>query len=777
MQHRIDIQALRGYAVLIVVADHAGLNLAPSGFLGVDIFFVISGYLITSIISQSMIKKEFSFREFYFKRARRILPAAYVTVLLTSIGSIWFLTSTEIEPLGNQVLGAVGFFINFVLWQQTDYFAPAANMMPLLHMWSLAVEEQYYIILPLILMVMPARWWVLSAALILLASLVLCFVWVQVDPTGAFYMLPARAWELMIGSLGALYLNRLSLAQRASKLFYWPAIFVLLVMPFIEFPVPHPGLPALGICVATLVVILAQNEPIARSLPVKALGRVGDISYSLYLVHWPIMVFATAAYLGEPTVLARVAAVGIALVCAIAMYVLVEQPTRKGLKRANAVFFGGMVASAFLVVGAHYGIVYGLSRQTVDFAALRAPNYGLDKACDYSGTRFRPKSQCGTTEVPDILVWGDSYAMHLVPGLVDRLDVRVGQATLSACPPLLGATIKSNAENGELASELCSAYNRSVIEYITANAGIKAVVLGSAWREQVDGNTMFWEISEGTKTATVSSPEFGSEQLSRTVEALQKAGMTVFIFAPPPSAGGRDTSACVERVTLGKLVLGQQDCGIGRAAAMAADNRVEVMLQGLEARYGVKVIRISDALCDQDSCATSLDGFPVYRDGGHLSNAGSVSVMRRLDLSTLISATTGASGNNGQSATAPIRAQTSQQTGPQLALAGSGARLTFDVCDPADRNLWQGADDPLGTFVCGMEYLVKYDASTGLWNVTGPQESEGFNPSDFVPRSIGTPGPPPSEGEMILWGALFNFDQSGNVYQGYSLEPIGKLLF
>jgi peptidoglycan/LPS O-acetylase OafA/YrhL len=198
---RSDIQALRGYAVLLVILYHTNLGLVPLGFLGVDIFFVISGYLITGIIVRGLRAGTFGFQDFYLRRVRRPFPAAFVTLALTLIGSVFLLTSSAWHNFAPQLYGALFFTTNIVLWQQINYFKSAAELEPLLHMWSLAVEEQYYLVLPVVLSVVPQRLWRATIATITLGSLG-GYIWLYPHSSGAaFYLLPTRAWEIGIGAI------------------------------------------------------------------------------------------------------------------------------------------------------------------------------------------------------------------------------------------------------------------------------------------------------------------------------------------------------------------------------------------------------------------------------------------------------------------------------------------------------------------------------------------------------------------------------------------------
>ena len=222
MALRIDIQALRGLAVLLVILQHAKAGFIEAGFLGVDIFFVISGFLITGMLAKAIARGSFSFSEFYFRRAKRLLPAAYVTFATTAVLSYFLLDAAEWHDFTVQLAGAVTFTGNLALWQQTGYFEGAAALKPLLHVWSLAVEEQYYLLLPAAMALVPRRYWTAGNALLLFASLALCVVLTFSSPNAAFYLLPARAWELALGSLAALWTARGPAPKSSSRAWSCP---------------------------------------------------------------------------------------------------------------------------------------------------------------------------------------------------------------------------------------------------------------------------------------------------------------------------------------------------------------------------------------------------------------------------------------------------------------------------------------------------------------------------------------------------------------------------
>lgn len=400
---RQDIQALRGFAVLLVLFYHAGVAAFSGGFLGVDIFFVISGFLITRHVAEAVDAGDFLFAAFYFRRARRLLPAAYVTFAVTAIAGWFLLRPDAFEELQAQLFGALTFTANIVLWRQTGYFDGASETKPLLHIWSLSIEEQYYFILPLAVALLPKRVRLPAFVAAALASLALCLFAVGPKPSASFYLLPTRAWELLVGSLGALAYERL-VAARATRLSFWPALVALVIIPVTPTGAPHPGLDALIVCCATMVIIARQSNWLSENRLVVPLARIGDFSYSLYLVHWPMLVFLNVTWVGDAPFSARLEALALSFVAGYALYHFVEKPIWRSPMRVSP-----RNASAFLACGALIFTGASSARHTDSLAeaidARLRPNYGLSMSCEFS-ENFTPKADCMTSQQPNSVALG-----------------------------------------------------------------------------------------------------------------------------------------------------------------------------------------------------------------------------------------------------------------------------------------------------------------------------------------------------------------------------------
>lgn len=635
---RNDIQALRGLAVLLVVLYHADLFGLSAGFLGVDIFFIISGFLITGMIRKEVEAGSFEFSRFYIRRVRRLLPAAYVVIALTGLASMALLDSSELRNFAIQAIGAVTFTSNLVLWQQIGYFEASASLKPLLHMWSLSIEEQYYLIIPVALVLLPRKSWLPLAVLGVMLSFAGCIYFLFRDPEAAFYMLPTRAWELGIGSVAALLSAKKQQTLRiAFKPLFWPAVLVVMAVPGFGLGFPHPGIEALAVCLATVIIILCHDEAVASHFSVLILRKVGDVSYSLYLVHWPIFAFINNVYLDEPSVVVRFAACGVSLVLAVLLYRFIETPFRRH-GDSNRKFVGGVALGSVGLLAFSSG-VFATGVDDRGYEYLRRPNVGFDPSCA-AFTDYVPLSVCRNSENPRIFIWGDSYAMHLVAGIVATTTVGVEQATRSVCGPFIDLSPMNDAVYSRAWAERCIKFNYAVYERLSKLPSVETVVLSSPFMQYlhrdyaVGGWRLLSRHGAEFKEQEVSW-ELAFETMRRTVEKIRSLGKKVVIVAPPPSSGF-NIGRCLERVESGLPVVGGgANCFIRVEEYVASREPVIRLLKKIEADV-VPVIFLSDYLCDEKLCATHFNGKFVYRDAGHFSYEGSTLVAEKIQLGELV---------------------------------------------------------------------------------------------------------------------------------------------
>lgn len=644
---RQDIQALRGLAVLLVVLYHLDIPFAKAGYLGVDIFFVISGFLITSLVMREVDAGTFSFGTFYFRRAKRLLPAAYVTILLTAVLSPLFLGYRELSELADQVRAAVTFTANLHFRKETGYFASDSGKMPLLHTWSLSLEEQFYFVLPALLWVLPAGRRRGALSWLFLASLVFC-VSKLIDQSAAFYLLPSRAWELLIGSIAATWTQLPQAADRlaASRFIRGAAILAvsaLFIIPIWSFDVQHPGIPAVLICLATAIVILRRYRP-GRLPAVRALSRVGDMSYSLYLVHWPIIAFLRNAWLGDPAAIPwslRVVALALSVGSAYCLFRWIESPIhRMEIRPTKSLLISTAAATIALTLIVPLGMK--TSSNDRELWATRRVNYGLSPRCDFQ-EQFTRLAECQTGKSPSILIWGDSFAMHLVEGFVTASGTKtIVQATKSSCGPMpgLGPIRNSNPVQGPVYDQEwadgCIAFNASVLDFIRQDPSIKTVILGAAFTQYLDAE---WRVmvrdSMGIRGTVPPSVSLATRTLAQTAAAIRATGKKVLLVAPPP-AGRFDVGACLERRLKGQISLGAPaSCDIPAEQYREMRSNVLALIDSVE-NAGISVLRLPDYLCDLTTCRTIIDDTMLYRDPNHLSYAGSSLLAARMDWSRAI---------------------------------------------------------------------------------------------------------------------------------------------
>jgi peptidoglycan/LPS O-acetylase OafA/YrhL len=357
MQYRKEIDGLRALAVLPVILFHAGIAGFSGGFVGVDVFFVISGYLITSIIIGELESGDFTITGFYERRARRILPALFFVILVTLPFAWWLLLPHELVAFGRSIIAVTVFASNILFWQESDYFATDSELIPLLHTWSLAVEEQYYVIFPVLLLVcwkLGLRWVTAIIAVIGVISLGLAEWGWRYDASANFYLLPGRAWELMAGAGCALYLGHKT--QPTGAISQWLSLtglgLLLLSVIWLDDSLPFPGLYAIFPVLGTALIILFahQNNWTGRLLSLPVFVGIGLVSYSAYLWHQPMFAFARLYYADEPGLFIMLGLVILAFILAAISWRFVERPFRQRRNFSRKQIFVMALAGSLLLI-------------------------------------------------------------------------------------------------------------------------------------------------------------------------------------------------------------------------------------------------------------------------------------------------------------------------------------------------------------------------------------------------------------------------------------------
>jgi peptidoglycan/LPS O-acetylase OafA/YrhL len=634
--YRPDIDGLRTLAVLAVVLFHYRVPGFGGGFVGVDVFFVISGFLITGLIHREMQQGRFSLRHFYERRVRRIFPALFAMLIAATFAAAIIFFPNSFFRFGKSLLATAFFASNFEFWREAGYFDVAADQKPLLHLWSIAVEEQFYVIFPALLLLIGARSktrLLIGIGTIFAASLAFSIWSARHAPAAGYYLLPSRMWELMLGALlaiGAVSTPKAPIVRES-----FAALGVVLVSFGIFRYSPHtpfPGIAALVPCLGTALVILAgEGAALNRMLSLKPVVFVGLISYSLYLWHWPVYVFAHAALFRAPTPFESAVLVAASFALAALSWRYIETPFRNRnwrwpqpiLFRRAALAMAASAACALVILRSE-----GLpQRFPADIRAILAEADDHEKRMGecfgLTARDVRDGRLCrigGKVQAASFLLWGDSHADALIPA-VQSVANREGRSGLFAgtdsCPPLLGVKRADTAK--------CEAFNNAVAEIATSKA-IREVILEARWAKNAEGSSfgeepegrvrIFDDISQGGTEAESRKVFFRG--LERTVRALTRAGKKVVLVASVPEVGYPVPPV------LARARMADPNARLSTSAALYRE-RQKFVLWGfgeMHKRYGAQVVYPDRVLCKAGSCRVALNGRPLYRDAHHLSVLG-----------------------------------------------------------------------------------------------------------------------------------------------------------
>lgn len=626
ISYRPDIDGLRTIAVLLVVVFHFHLFAGgDSGFVGVDVFFVISGYLITAIIRQQVEAQRFSLVAFWAKRLRRLAPALFVVLAAVLAYGALRLVQADFQQLAEEVAATQFYVANIYFWRNVNYFGLQAGSIYLLHTWSLSVEEQFYILYPLLLLGV-LRFAPRRAPLILLgaalASFALNLAFVGAKPEAVFYLMPTRAWELLMGAL-------LTWAPRPRHRMLAQLLGVAGVMLVISAVVgytadtPFPGVFALLPTLGASSLILAGAEAEAwstRLLSTSPMVAIGRLSYSLYLVHWPINVFASQE-LGEGYTLGwRVAMMALCFLVSALLYRWVETPFRDGslMPRIRHILKGygaGLVASVALcaTVIATHGLPQRLPPDVARVGAFAndRPSDRCPEPLTASEAARPALCSVGAADRPqEWLVWGDSHAWAAQEA-IDLWLKNTGQAGrfafMHSCPPLWGVHIPRGGG-------ACHTLNDAMMATAVQDPRVKKVFLVSTWRQGAGWLTT----SPDRRLNLPDSLALFQRQFDATVRELQAHGKEVYVWEPLPGA-----RANVPRRAATALMRGEPaglDFSVDEYRA-----QTDFFFQALERNrpYIAGTFSPSQVLCRGGACVSVLDGDPVYYDNGHLARSGS----------------------------------------------------------------------------------------------------------------------------------------------------------
>jgi peptidoglycan/LPS O-acetylase OafA/YrhL len=610
IKYRADIDGLRAISVSAVIAFHLKIGL-PGGFTGVDVFFVISGFLIGQIVYSDVAEGSFSLSNFYERRARRILPALLVTIAVS-----WFIANRqlyafEMADFSKSAVASILFAANLYFYGASGYFAPAAETIPLLHLWSLGVEEQFYLLFPPIIVVLgrySPRFMFAALGVMCLASLIAAQALISVHPEAAFYLPISRAFEILLGALVAHPLFPRSYNRTACGLSatLGTACLLFSLVAFTK-DTPFPGVTAMLPCAGAAMILWSGQSnptPVSRLLAWRPLVYVGKLSYSLYLIHWPVIVFGKLLRPELSHSLFAIVAIAATFVLSTVSFWLVETPLRHGLftklhclpKAAAAMLLAGLLPAWTLAKQLAPASADPTITHVLSFNYYNPRTRFLARECfldaeqtfkDYLIDKCIPAS-INTGAV----LWGDSHAAHLYHGLrteMQKAAIPFGMLASSGCPPIIDLDVEERPN--------CKNVNKEILNLLF-RLKPRFVVLSAAWH--MNGDV--------------------ASRLEATVDQLVQAGIKVTIVGESPAFNNRAPNIAAALLQSGKRPLATEtETNIKGMKATDA-----VLSAHFGASAGVTLLSPFERFCSENGCPLlTREGVPLYFDHSHLTEAGS----------------------------------------------------------------------------------------------------------------------------------------------------------
>lgn len=628
-KYRPDIDGLRAIAVGVVLLYHAGIYM-EGGYVGVDVFFVISGFLITSLILREQSNGSFCLKQFWLRRIRRIIPAATVLVIATIIVGYILLLPDDFVDLGKSAIAQQLMASNVYFWKASGYFEGQSELKPLLHTWSLSVEEQFYLGYPLLLIALRRlshTKLALALWVVLLGSFVVSIWGTTYYPTASFYLLPTRAWELLLGAVlvfmprpkreSTLVMNLMSLLGLGT---------ILGVALLYSAATPFPGLAAVLPCVGAAFVIYSNCKSttlVGKLLSSKLFVGIGLISYSLYLWHWPALVFVEY-WFGNTSVFVRISILFVSLFLAYLSYHFVEIPFRKAKSIRSHVLFSGAAGSlAFLV--AVSGAIWLADGFPARFSPsvrvlLRDNEIEREYESDVSAATARMLPCVGQDRSKtDFLVWGDSHAVALAP-LFDDMSREHGItgriAAKSGTPPILGTWTDFASK------EECLEWNEAVIALIEEER-VKNVILVARWAAYVEGmyedpnpQVLLLRDNKSSVTKLIDSQFVMRTRMGETIEKLREMGVKIWVLGQVPFQFSNPRRELIRAEILGL----KSPIGTTKDQHRSRQRNVVLILERLE---GFDFIDLATHCFDENGVSRLRDVEGCfYFDDDHLSPHG-----------------------------------------------------------------------------------------------------------------------------------------------------------
>ena len=633
MQHskyRPDIDGLRSLAVISVVGFHAFPNWIKGGFIGVDIFFVISGFLISSIIFSNLESNTFSYIEFYSRRIKRIYPTLLIVMISCLLLGWYLLFSSEYKQLAKHIVGSSSFISNFILWRENGYFDNSSDNKPLLHLWSLAIEEQFYIFWPLLLSFVwkkHSSFIVITIVLALISFTINVYI-TNSDPTSAFFLPVSRLWELMIGGLLAyIVLHKPNLNSKYKNTQSVMGFLLLIIgLYFINENKAFPGSWALLPVFGTFFIISAGNQAFLNKLVLsnKLMVWIGLISYPLYLWHWPLLSFARITYV-DPSLSIRIISVLLSFLLAYLSVEFIEKRIRWSKSHSTTIIL--LTLSLALFIGLFIHKKDGLNARNINQAFLKSTNFQAvhsfrvsDNSCieRLNHTLIKEEVCLTNTSKPEVLFMGDSHAMSLYAAIYEK-KINLPSVLISGHACRLYPNIDITLSQSKQFAHNCTKIANDALDFALNSNSIKTIILSSIYIH--DSYLVYHK--NGAKLTEVEAFNLGYGYL---VEQLLKLGKKVVFVIDVP-----DFKYSPEQCERSILVKSTTDCT--KSLDMLKKDRITSTnaIETLKNKYPkLEIFDTTSIFCDDHNCYSKDNKEYYYFDKHHLNVHGSEKVINIL---------------------------------------------------------------------------------------------------------------------------------------------------
>lgn len=652
--YRNSINGLRAIAVTSVILFHSGLGVIPGGYVGVDIFFVISGYLITGIIYQEIQTGSFSWKNFYERRSRRIFPALLL-VITVSLPFAWLiLLPGDMKEFYKSIAFTTIFSPNIFFYRQSGYFDTQIELKPLVHAWSLGVEEQFYFVFPLLLV--AAHKWCKKYIFSLMVfgaviSLLICQNQITYDDRAAFYLLPGRFWELLIGSLISVGLYQKKIILKSNILLSLVGIFLIFYSFFgYDSATIFPGFAAIPPTLGTALILLYAPDKslIGAILSNRYLAFIGLISYSAYLWHQPIFAFAKLSSLTPLNSQQIVFAIICVFSLAAVSYLFIELPFR------NKIVISTKFFSITLAIGFSILLIFSYFGRVTNGFENRYAGFQLDKE-EFSKQKLKTHckqvqtdanfSLCITGSLnenikPDTAIFGDSHANALVSEAgqyFEGKNRKLVVSTLDACPPLLGLDVVL----GNYAKGVCRSANQKRVEYIKRNPEIRKIYLVARWalytNETVKpSNKKYYLINDKHHEISMSeSLKVFKESLSETIYEYENIGVKVILLLQPPEQK-ISPDLVYSRMRNNKNSSPQEKAqyiekySIEKSDHFDIQSKNREIINAFESNEAIQIVNFDTLFCTENKCLFGDESHSLYRDNNHFNKFGARKIVTEL---------------------------------------------------------------------------------------------------------------------------------------------------